>query len=173
MFANSITDNKTERNGQNETKKKKKRKKKNLCYVSCHISCVMCHVLCVSCHLSLTPTATASNLPSPIIVQSGLVCKDRTNHGNGKHLKMSRGVPILTIRSLTRSLQTTGKQGNSDGTQMCAIAVTHTHTTNGHWDWTGPVSRFSENMMKHLQISLSLYRHVWCIIHEEFLTKMH
>ena len=115
-----------------------------MCHVSCvmcHLSCVMCHVSCVmchvsyvacrvssvTCHLSQTQTATATDPPpanSPF-VQSRLVHKDpqiqknienKKNIWNEKILKMSRGMPILAIRSLSRSLQFTKKRVFCDGT---------------------------------------------------------
>ena len=109
--------------------------------VMCHFSCVMCHVSCVmchvsyvacrvssvTCHLSLTQTATATDPPpanSPF-VQSRLVHKDpqiqkniekKKNIWNEKILKRSRGMPILAVRSLSRSLQFTKKRVFRDGT---------------------------------------------------------
>ena len=75
----------------------------------------MCHVLHVTSNLSLMPTATATDKPpanSPILL-SRLVCKDPKTEENFKtkkiiEKKMSRGMPVLAIRSLTRSLQSTG-----------------------------------------------------------------
>ena len=77
------------------------------------MSCVACFVSPVTCHLSLTPTATD---PPPLWTS----CKDPktseffsnlTDHRNGKNPKISRGMQILEILSLTRSLQSTRKRG--------------------------------------------------------------
>ena len=98
-----------------EERKKRRRKK----------SCVTCRVSRVTCHLSLTPTATAIDPPptnSPIM-QSQLVPRDTKPkqiskhkiHQNNKNTKMSRGMPILAIHSLTRSLQSTRKWGFCNG----------------------------------------------------------
>ena len=99
------------------------------------------HVLLGTCHLSLTPTATATNPPpanSPIIMHSRLVCKDPKTRNNFKRqksskrqkLKMSRGMPILVIYSLTRSLQFTGKQGFQEGTDNIVTDI----VTIENWD---------------------------------------
>ena len=85
--------------------------------VKCHVSGVKCHVSTVTCHLSPTPTATSTDPPpanSPIM-HSRLVSKEpifffyQQKYGNSKNQKISRGMPILVIRSSTRSLQSTGK----------------------------------------------------------------
>ena len=95
--------------------------------VTCHVSRVACHVSPVTCQLSLTLTARAADPPSANshIMHSRLVRKDpkiqkkiqtQKNHCNNKNLKMSRGMPILAIHSLTSSLQSTRKQVFRDGT---------------------------------------------------------
>ena len=74
---------------------------------------VMCLVPRVGCHRSLMPTATATdptNANSPI-THSRQVRKDLKVRKNVKTGKMSRGMPILAIRSPTRSLQSNGKRG--------------------------------------------------------------
>ena len=95
-------------------------------HVTFHMSHVTCRMLRVTCHLSLTPTATATD-PSPAnspIMHSRLVCQPNfspsskaQSHWNNKKTNTSRGMPILPIRSSTRSLQFTGKRGFHDGRQ--------------------------------------------------------
>ena len=75
----------------------------------------------VICHLSLMPKATATDLPpanSPTM-HSRMVGKDQKNQNKNLNKrerkktcksKMSRGRPNLRLRSLTRSLQSTGKR---------------------------------------------------------------
>ena len=107
--------------------------------VACRVSHsgVICCVSPVICQLSLTPIATATDPPpanSPIM-HSRLFCKDPKNHRifdnaknpqNGKNTKMSRGIPILAIRSSTRSLPSTGKQVFRNGTTSVHCCYAHT-----------------------------------------------
>ena len=86
-------------------------------FVTCHMSHVTWQMSPVACHLSITPTVTATDPPpaySPTM-HSRLILKDlkiikkiqntkKSQNGN-KNKKTSRGMPILAIRSLTRSLQ--------------------------------------------------------------------
>ena len=91
-----------------------------LLYVMCHVSLVICHESFVTCHvshvtcqLSLTPTTTASNNPpakSPTM-HSRLVQKNFKERAQKNKTKTSRGMPILAIHSMTRSLQSTRKRG--------------------------------------------------------------
>ena len=110
-----------------------------MCYLSCvmyHLSCVMCNVsfvICltlhhlkpitchrspVTCRLSLLPTATAIDLPlltPPLCTERKdppkLKISKRKKSLRQRIPKMYRGIPILVICSLTRSLQSTGKLG--------------------------------------------------------------
>ena len=107
--------------------------------VRLQVSHVLCQMSGVRCHMS---HVTCANSP---IIHSRLVCKTKNlkkckspkNHCNGKNPKMSRGMPILAIRSSTRSLQSTGKRSFADGT--------HDSWTSQLRDWIDPVGIFSEN----------------------------
>ena len=128
------------------------------CHVSCfmcHMSCVACHLSPVTCHLSLTPTVTAtdpSHANSPTM-QSRLFCKDPKihkiskpkNHWNGKNPKTSRGMPILAICFVTRSLQSTGKWGFQMWTDRYS---------NWHRDW---ISLGADSMKIRSQTSFMYY----------------
>ena len=107
---------------QTETGRREQKKSKDLC--------ITCHVLRVKCHLSLTPTVTAPDPPpanSPTM-HSMLVRKDpktQKNFKTQKSHKMAKkthkktgGMPILAIRSSTISLQSTGKRGFQEGTDI-------------------------------------------------------
>ena len=125
----------------NTMERNRKRGRKENKYIMCHVSFVMCHVLhatchvsyvmcqmsCVAfhlspftCHLSLTPTVKAtdpSHANSPTM-RSRLVCKDpklrkilRPKKLFNRQEPKNVGRPILAICSVTRSLQSTGKQG--------------------------------------------------------------
>ena len=94
-----------------------------------HVTCCM-SPLPFTFHLSLTPPANCS-----LCMHSSWVCKDpktqkkcqsAKHHQKNKHLRISRGMPILAIRSLTRSLQYTGKRVFCYGTDRL--------TTDGHRD---------------------------------------
>ena len=101
-------------------------------HVICHVSRVRCHLSHVTpplspvtSHLSLPPTATATDPPpdNSTTMHSRLVCKDPKTQKKIKRQKIiekkkeekkektSRGMPILAISSLTRSLWSTGKWG--------------------------------------------------------------
>ena len=95
--------------------------------VMCLVSGVRCRMWRINCHLSIMPTVTATDPPpanSPIM-HSRLVPKDpKKNQRKKGRRKISRCMSIETIRSLTRSLQSTRKRAYWDGT--------HTHMTDGH-----------------------------------------
>ena len=126
-----------------------------MCQVSgvrCHMSRVTCCVSPVTCHLSLTLTATATEPPPANcpIMHIRLVCQNppktkliqnAKNHQNNKNLKISWGMPILAIRSSTRSLQSSGKQVVCDGMDT----QTDDTRTLRLRDWINPVDRVSEN----------------------------
>ena len=97
-------------------------------HTTCNVSCTMYPVTHVAfcrspviCHLSLMPKATATDPPpanSPTM-HSRMVGKDQKNQNKNLNKrerekkcksKMSRGRPNLRLRSLTRSLQSTGKR---------------------------------------------------------------
>ena len=100
------------------------------------MSGVTCHVSCVTCHMSLTTRHQPLSLPPTVIVVypppancplCSTVCwfsKTQNHEEISKHnqiiettrTKNSRCIPILAIRSLTRSLQSTRKLGFRDGT---------------------------------------------------------
>ena len=109
MCANSSTDTKTDKN-------KQKKKQKN------HVTCVTCQVSCVAGHLSpiikTTTTATTysthANFP---LFYNMLLCMDpekincKEKTFKQQQQKSCLGMPISVIRSLTRSVQSTEKQG--------------------------------------------------------------
>ena len=114
-----------------ETDRKGKIKNKKS-HVTCYVSHVTCRVSPVTCHLSLRPTATPKDPPpanTPLCTVGWFAktrkpekkFKHQKNHQNCKNLKTSRGMPILAIRSLTRSLQSTGKWVFHDGTDNSRI----------------------------------------------------
>ena len=116
------------------------------CHMS-HITCQMSHVACplspVTCHLSLTATATDLTIPllTPPLCTVGWLAKTQNTNNNNKKKKplkrrkeASRGMPILAIRSWTRSLQSTRKLGLCDGTHTQTDTQTNTHTNDKHCD---------------------------------------
>jgi hypothetical protein len=104
MFAYSSTNTKTDR-------KKDFFLSRFMCQVS-HL-CIMCHVLCVTCHLPQTlplitpPLCTVGRFANPKNPKNPIAKVIKT----AKTQNMSKGMPILAIGSLTRSLQSTGKRG--------------------------------------------------------------
>ena len=124
-------------------------------HVICHVSRVTCRLSPVTCHLSLTPKATSidpppdnsrimhttvgwfaksqkpkNKLKMPKIIESTSIFK-----------KKSRGIPIFAIRSLNRSLQSTGMQVFCDGThrQHTDIATWRLNWPSEptQWKWHG------------------------------------
>ena len=94
-----------------------------------HVSCVMWNFLRLTWQLSPVTNANSHShrpsLPASFpIIDIRLVCKDTKTKllfttiffQNYKNPKYSRGMPILAIRSLTRSLQSTGKRVFLNGT---------------------------------------------------------
>ena len=94
----------------------------------CHMSRFTCHMSRVTCHVSHVTfffffcgeayrwrICYQRDLPR-LVLHSRMVCKDpkpktiqnTKNHWNNENPKASRGRQILTIHSLTRSLQSTG-----------------------------------------------------------------
>ena len=94
-------------------------------------------------------------------MHSRLVHKDQKKIMKWQNPNKSRGMPILALRSLTRSLQSTGKRGS-------AMAHTHRHTNTHNWrssqlrDWIGTVGRCSENAMQN-EIYLTVRNMLGCV----------
>ena len=116
----SSTNKKMDRNRQKGPKIHFFKSMSQMSHVTCHVLSVMCPVSLVTYHLS-HETATATNPPLPIspTMHSSLVCEDpktqkyfktQKNHWKGNK-KNSRGLPGLSIRSSTRTLHYTLKQG--------------------------------------------------------------
>ena len=117
MCEDSSTDTKTDLNRQQIQKKKRKEKTSCVtCYVShvtCHVSCVACHISPVTCHWRQQPQPQTLPLLTPPLRTVGWFAKTNKpkqiseqpkNQNWKKTKKNSRGMLILAIRSLTRSI---------------------------------------------------------------------
>ena len=85
------------------------------------------HLSPVTCHLSIMQKATATYPPAQL---AGLhrpppnkETKKSINHQNGEKERKVLGMPIITIRSLTRSLQSPGKRGFQEGTDFHVMDI--------------------------------------------------
>ena len=126
------------------------------------MSLFTCHVSCVACHLSpVSNTNSQSHRPSTIM-HSRMVYKDtlirkmskrKKNLWNNKNPTTSRGLPIIAIRSLTRSFQFTRKRVFCNDTK--------THTDNS---WT---AHLREKYWNHLIVSRFMFKYsgYWKVVY--------